>query len=45
MSEIQVYMSIGLGVFLAAMLALGYVGYKKTTTMADFAIAGAAMGP
>lgn len=45
MSEIQIYMSIGLAVFLGAMLVLGYVGYKRTTTMADFAIAGAKMGP
>ena len=45
MNEIQVYMSIGLALFLAAMLVLGYLGYKRTTTMADFAIAGAKMGP
>jgi sodium/pantothenate symporter len=45
MNAVQVYMSIGLVVFLGAMLVLGYVGYRKTTTMADFAIAGSKMGP
>jgi sodium/pantothenate symporter len=45
MNEIQVYMAIGLGMFLVAMLVLGLVAYKKTTTMADFAIAGAKIGP
>jgi sodium/pantothenate symporter len=38
-------MSIGLLMFLAVMAVLGYVGYKRTRTTADFAIAGAQMGP
>lgn len=45
MNEIQVYMTIGLGLFLVALLVLGLAAYKKTTTMADFAIAGAKIGP
>lgn len=45
MSEIQIYMGIGLALFLAALLALALVAYKKTSTMADFAIAGAKIGP
>jgi sodium/pantothenate symporter len=45
MNQTQIYMAIGLTVFLIVMLALGFIGYKKTTTMADFAIAGSKMGP
>lgn len=45
MSETQIYMLIGLALFLVATLTLGYVGYKKTTGMADFAIGGSKLGP
>lgn len=45
MNETQVYMSIGLTIFLIIVLLLGYKGYKKTRTMADFAIGGRALGP
>ncbi|MQA01854.1 MAG: hypothetical protein GEV07_03690 [Streptosporangiales bacterium] len=45
MNTTQTYMAIGLVLFLVVMLTLGYLGYKKTTNMADFAIAGAKMGP
>lgn len=45
MSDLQIYMSVGLVLFLAALLGLAMLAYKKTTTMADFAIAGAKMGP
>lgn len=45
MSELQVWMTIGLVLFLALMAWLGWLGYKRTNTVADFAIAGEAMGP
>lgn len=45
MSEIQIYMGIGMALFFVALLALALLAYKKTTTMADFAIAGAKIGP
>lgn len=45
MTELQIYMGVGLVLFLVAMLVLAGRAYKKTTTMADFAIAGAKMGP
>lgn len=45
MNETQVYMLIGLGIFLGVLAFLGYLGYKKTVTIADFAIAGSTMGP
>lgn len=45
MSETQVYTLIGLVLFLGATLWLGYLGYKRTHSMADFAIAGGKMGP
>jgi sodium/pantothenate symporter len=44
-TELQIYMAIGLGLFFIAIAALAFQAYKKTTTMADFAIAGAKMGP
>jgi sodium/pantothenate symporter len=43
--QIQLYMTIGLLLFLAVMAVLGYMGYRRTASMADFAIAGASMGP
>ena len=45
MSETQVYTSIGLVLFLAVTLWLGYLGYKRMSGMADFAIAGSKLGP
>lgn len=45
MSQTQVYMSIGLAVFVIVVLTLGFKGYRKTRTMADFAIGGRALGP
>jgi sodium/pantothenate symporter len=45
MNEIQIYMVVGLGLFLVVMLVLALLAYKKTTTMADFAIGGAKIGP
>jgi sodium/proline symporter len=38
-------MTIGLLLFLAVMGFLGFLGFKRTKTTADFAIAGAQMGP
>ena len=45
MNETQIYMLIGLGIFLGVLVWLGYLGYKKTVTIADFAITGSTMGP
>ena len=45
MGETEIWMVIGLTLFLFVMAVLGYIGYKKTHTAADFAIAGAQMGP
>lgn len=45
MSELQIWMTIGLVLFLALMAWLGWLGYKQTHTVADFAIAGARIGP
>lgn len=38
-------MGIGFALFLGLMAYLGWLGYKKTSDIKDFAIAGAAMGP
>lgn len=45
MSELQIWMTIGLVLFLALMGWLGWLGYRRTKTVADFAIAGSDMGP
>lgn len=45
MNDVQLLMWIGLGLFLVAILYLGYIGYKKTKSVADFAIAGESLGP
>lgn len=45
MSELQIWMTIGLVLFLALMAWLGWLGFRRTKTVADFAIAGADMGP
>lgn len=45
MNETQLYMVVGMAIFLAIILWLGYLGYKRTTGIADFAIAGSKLGP
>lgn len=45
MTELQVMMGIGFALFLGLMAYLGWLGYKNTTNMKDFAIAGGRMGP
>lgn len=45
MQEVQIYMWIGLVLFLALIAYLGYLGYKNTSSITDFAIAGASLGP
>lgn len=45
MTELQIWMTVGLVLFLGLMAWLGWLGAKRTHTMADFAIAGAQMGP
>ncbi len=45
MTEIRVMMWVGLVIFLALIAVLGYIGSKKTKTIADFSIAGASLGP
>lgn len=45
MNETQLYTLVGFTIFLGITLWLGYLGYKKTTNIADFAIAGGKLGP
>ena len=45
MTELQVMMGVGFALFLGLMAYLGWLGYKNTTDMKDFAIAGGRMGP
>lgn len=45
MAEIAQLMTIGLGVFMLIALGLAIVGWFKTDTMSDFAIAGEKLGP
>ncbi|MDO5535273.1 MAG: hypothetical protein Q4F65_11550 [Propionibacteriaceae bacterium] len=45
MSALQLWMAVGLFLFLILMAYLGWLGYKKTNTVSDFAIAGGQMGP
>src|SRR5699024_5377917 len=45
MNDVQVFMWIGLVIFLIVIGYLGYLGYKKTNNVTDFAIAGSALGP
>lgn len=45
MNQTQTFMVIGLALFLVVMLVLAYMGYRRTKSMADFAIAGSKMGP
>lgn len=45
MSDIRLMTWIGFVIFLILIAALGYIGSKKTHTIADFSIAGASLGP
>lgn len=45
MSEVQLYTWIGFAIFIVLMIYLSYLGYKKTNTVEDFAIAGEGLGP
>ncbi|WP_174614531.1 sodium:solute symporter family transporter [Virgibacillus ihumii] len=45
MDALTIYLWIGLSLFLVIMLALGFVGSKKTKNMSDFAIGGEKLGP
>lgn len=45
MSEVVLYMWIGLFLFLILIAYLGYLGYKKTNTLSDFSVAGESLGP
>lgn len=45
MTPTETYLWIGLGLFLAIVAVLGYLGWRKTDTMSDFAIASAQLGP
>lgn len=45
MTELQVMMGVGFAAFLGLMAYLGWLGYKRTANIKDFAIAGAGMGP
>ena len=45
MNNVQLLMWIGLAIYLVALLYLGYIGYQRTKSVADFAIAGESLGP
>lgn len=45
MSPLELYLWAGLAVFLAIVVGLGYLGWTKTQTMSDFAIASESLGP
>ncbi|MBO8173554.1 MAG: sodium:solute symporter family protein [Bacillaceae bacterium] len=45
MNQIQTYMWIGLIILIAITIWLGYLGFKRTKNVSDFAIAGGNMGP
>src|SRR5699024_11033608 len=45
LNEVQLYTWIGFALFIALMVYLSYLGYKKTNTVEDFAIAGEGLGP
>jgi sodium/pantothenate symporter len=45
MTDVQLYMWIGLALLLLITGYLGYLGYKKTKNVSDFSIAGASLGP
>lgn len=45
MNNVQLLMWIGLSIYLVALLYLGYIGYQRTKSVADFAITGESLGP
>lgn len=45
MMSLQQYLQIGLVLFVGILIFLGYLGWRQTETMADFAIAGEKLGP
>ncbi|WP_339183444.1 sodium:pantothenate symporter [Oceanobacillus sp. FSL W7-1293] len=45
MDQIQIYMWIGFIIFIGIMVFLSYLGYKKTSSIEDFSIASASLGP
>jgi len=45
MTPTETYLWVGVGLFLIVVVALGYLGWTKTDTMSDFAIASAQLGP
>lgn len=45
MDQVQIYMWIGFVLFVAVMIYLSYLGYKNTSDIEDFTIAGASLGP
>ncbi len=42
---LELYLEIGLVLFVILLIVLGYLGWKQTTDIADFAIAGEKLGP
>ena len=42
---LELYLQIGLVLFLILLVGLAYLGWKQTTDIADFAIAGEQLGP
>lgn len=42
---LETYLYVGLGLFTLLMLVLGYLGWKRTENIADFAIASEQLGP
>lgn len=42
---LQLYLEIGMVLFIAILVILGFIGWRQTETMADFAIAGETLGP
>lgn len=45
MEPVQIYMWIGFILFVGVLVYLSYLGYKNTSTVSDFAIAGESLGP
>ncbi|TKX73883.1 sodium:solute symporter family protein [Halorubrum sp. GN11_10-6_MGM] len=45
MTPLKLYLWVGLGLFLVVVAGLAYLGWKRTNTMSDFAIASESLGP
>lgn len=45
MDQVQIYMWIGFIIFVGILVYLSYLGYKHTSDIEDFTIAGASLGP